>query len=419
MCAQATYNNNLMPKFTPFTCFSFSINLKQVCDPNTGFWDPVGGCTCVYGPGTCGTKDLSNAATLYIFYSVRALNYVVTPVSCGGFANGSPTTQFTNVSCSVRSAAPAAAKQPPAEREAQTTRRKRKHRTRAQATSSLVYAMPSCGPRPPSPPPPPSPSPPPGVVAPSPPPSPPAPFTGYATFIITSFSRSYAASDCATLAGPVLVYFYNGRYSYAGQSCSQSATSTGSSTYYSITLTLWYQGQFANSDVNYMYLSMLSEANWRSIISNMKPGCGFVASYSDSLSNAYFVATAASATTPAPRYVLGDLACPPGTSPSPPPPSPAPSPPPAPPSPPPPPSPAPACVMYVFFQLTPGYALDVAACNRFANQVAFLFSQGLPTTVPWQCGAYDGGTLTALAAFPSSTVRPCCGLLGGNQSFAG
>lgn len=399
-----SYGDAIITNPSPrFTCMSFSINLKQVCNPFLSTYSPSiltdsSGCACNPGYSSCTPSDLSNAPSVYIWLHADTNNQLINSTSCGDTQNWSTINDFFYLPLANC------------------------------GSGNNIPPMPPSPPAPPPPPSPPAPPPsPPTPNPPSPPPAPPSPpsTSWYVTISVTSLTRVYTSADCNLISGYPLSFFYPSRSTYMNQVCNQITLINNIQNSSTLSLTLYFSSD--STDISYMYQSMLPAQNWRMLVQNTSPGCGFTAQYVDSqLNGNYTIGTFAGATNPPPAIIFSDLQCappppfpaPPPSPPTPPAPPPFPQPPsppsppmpppspPTPPAPPPPPSPPPppppSCTVLVIFQFPTDQGFNSTSCAAFANQISFLVNNGLPTTFPWQCQSYTSSSLAVVAGMWSS-----------------
>eukprot|EP00798_Chlamydomonas_sp_ICE-L_P024978 gene24978-10639_t len=353
-----------------YTCTTFAVNLKQVCNPMTSFYNPSvlvsNNCQCKPGFTTCPTLDLSSNANLWVYVQALTTKYDVGDNGCNANLGTLPLQNIMNFN------------------------------------SPSSCSLPPAPPGPPGPP-----SPPPDPTPPTPPPKPPSPPLppDLMTFAKISIGRPdetfHQITDCYTMMSILSVYYLISPSVYA-TGCVTSSTSTSTGVTGNITYTIYYADA---SELPYMYKTMSNVQIWQQLFSSLALGCGPVGIYSDT---AVVDPDILACTNPnslgctlfVPGYVCSPPPPKPPAPPSPPPqpspprppgPTPPPAPPPGPPSPPnpfPPPSPPtlptpspPPCSSIISFFGPQNYRFSDQKCTSMAYQAQSAYGQG----IDWEC----------------------------------
>eukprot|EP00798_Chlamydomonas_sp_ICE-L_P024980 gene24980-10641_t len=229
-----------------YTCITFAVNLKQVCNPMTSFYNPSvlvsNNCQCKPGFTTCPTLDFSNNANLWVYVQALTTKFSVNATSCNTNLGTLPLQNIMNFN------------------------------------SPSSCSLPPAPPGPPGPP-----SPPPDPTPPTPPPKPPSPPLppDLMTFAKISIRRPdetfHQITDCYTMMSILSVYYLISPSVYATD-CVTSSTSTSTGVTGNITYTIYYADA---SELPYMYKTMSNVQIWQQLFSSLALGCGPVGIYSD------------------------------------------------------------------------------------------------------------------------------------------
>ncbi|KAG2492712.1 hypothetical protein HYH03_009125 [Edaphochlamys debaryana] len=359
----------------PFTCFTWSLDLKSVCDPLTSYQSVGGaGCTCYNGaayPAGCPPKDLSQASTPYFSLQLHVSLAQPSADSCAldSAANATLRTNFNASSipgtgqgtipvgpvptaCRIPAPPPGTPRPP--------------YPSPSPAAAMPPPSEPPLTPplSPPAAPPPPPltaphvPPPPPGL--PPPPALPPAPPGGpAATITLRSPLETLVQAEECSQAVMQLYPLYRGLANSFDCRVDPSPLGVGSDMAFTLA--------FHSQQGLLAFRGALDSARvWEGLLGALSPGCGALGSYADTLQGyAYDVCTSANQTASC-RFTFRSMAC---------------APPPLPPPSPPPPRPC----LGTTGVTKAGAAFEYAACDALLALNDVLFLDGVDLASPAFC----------------------------------
>ncbi|KAG2492711.1 hypothetical protein HYH03_009124 [Edaphochlamys debaryana] len=316
----------------PFTCFTWSLDLKSVCDPLTSYQSSGGaGCTCYNGaayPAGCPPKDLSQASTPYFSLQLHVSLAQPSADSCAldSAANATLRTNFNASSIPGTGQGTIPVGPVPTACQSSAPPPGTAYPPYVFPSPPVVYSPPPLSPpvtplAPSLPPPPPQiapdvPPPPPAI--PPPPALPPAPPGGpAATITLRSPLETLVQAEECSQAVMQLYPLYRGGASSFDCRVTPSSLGVGSSVVFTLTFKSWAALSTFRNRLN-------DKDTWEGLFGATSVGCGALGTYEDSSADSGYAVCGAEGQAPGCRFVLPALRCqpPPPPPPSPPPPVP-------------------------------------------------------------------------------------------------
>ncbi|GFR45633.1 hypothetical protein Agub_g7041, partial [Astrephomene gubernaculifera] len=256
-----------------YSCFTYVLNLKRICNPALSDMNPADRgmnerCTCRPGVASCPPVDISSARDLFIVLNVNGVAYnaysIQVPIPTCALSRSPEDAVQTVLLANLNGPA---------------------------VLSQFSLDPRACTARPPFPPTPPSPPtplfPPPRPVSkppsPAPPPSPrpPPDYSISAIITIRSYDpiRTFGDADC-TAGTQAAAPYLRGRTA-GDATCDKKITTGvagGQSDYIEIK---WVYYFVSTANLRYFFDSINNEEFWRTMFAALKPGCGAVGNYTD------------------------------------------------------------------------------------------------------------------------------------------